>query len=78
MRAHRALAAGMDVAGVLVQKTNHGGGSPYLRGLVGNHVLILVDGVRLNNATVRPQANFAAASSKRGVVSLLKPCCVPG
>ena len=34
--------------------------------------------VRLNNAKVRPHATFACASSKRGVVSLLKPCCVPG
>lgn len=43
----------MDVAGVWVQKTNHGGGSPFLRGLSGNQVLLLVDGVRLNNATYR-------------------------
>jgi hemoglobin/transferrin/lactoferrin receptor protein len=43
----------MDVAGVLVQKTNLGAGSPYVRGLVGNQVLVLVDGVRLNNATYR-------------------------
>jgi hemoglobin/transferrin/lactoferrin receptor protein len=43
----------MDAAGVFVQKTNHGGGSPYLRGLVGNQILVLVDGVRLNNATYR-------------------------
>lgn len=43
----------MDLPGVLVQKTNHGGGSPYIRGLVGNHVLVLVDGVRLNNSTFR-------------------------
>jgi len=43
----------MDATGVFVQKTNHGGGSPIVRGLVGNHVLVLVDGVRLNNATFR-------------------------
>lgn len=43
----------MNLPGVLVQKTNHGGGSPYLRGLVGNHVIVLVDGIRLNNATIR-------------------------
>lgn len=41
------------VTGVFVQKTNHGGGSPILRGLVGHHVLVLVDGIRLNNATFR-------------------------
>jgi outer membrane receptor protein involved in Fe transport len=43
----------MEVPGVFVQKTNQGGGSPYVRGLVGNQVLVLVDGVRLNNATYR-------------------------
>ena len=42
-----------DAAGVFVQKTNHGSGSPFLRGLVGNQVLVLVDGIRLNNATFR-------------------------
>ncbi|HWR99984.1 MAG TPA: TonB-dependent receptor, partial [Prolixibacteraceae bacterium] len=39
--------------GVFVQKTNHGGGSPFLRGLTGNQTLQLVDGIRLSNAIVR-------------------------
>lgn len=39
--------------GVLIQKTNAGGGSPYIRGLIGKQVLILVDGVRLNNSFYR-------------------------
>ncbi len=43
----------LDTAGVLVQKTNLGAGAPYVRGLVGNQILVLVDGVRLNNATYR-------------------------
>ncbi len=43
----------MNQTGVWVQKTNHGGGSPIVRGLVGNQVLLLVDGIRLNNATYR-------------------------
>ncbi len=43
--------AGMT--GVFVQKTNHGGGSPFVRGLTGNQVLLMVDGIRLSNSTFR-------------------------
>lgn len=39
--------------GVFIQKTNHGGGSAFIRGLTGNQNLILIDGVRLNNSTFR-------------------------
>ncbi len=40
-------------SGVFVQKTNHGGGSPFVRGLAGNQTLLLIDGIRLSNATFR-------------------------
>lgn len=40
-------------AGLFVQKTNHGGGSPFVRSLTGNQNLLMIDGIRLNNATYR-------------------------
>lgn len=39
--------------GVLVQQTGRGQVSPFVRGLTGQHVLIMIDGVRLNNSTFR-------------------------
>ncbi len=43
----------ITTTGVFVQKTNHGGGSPFVRGLTGNQTLLLIDGIRLSNATFR-------------------------
>ena len=40
-------------SGLWMQQTNHGGGSPFLRGFTGNQTLIMIDGIRLNNSTFR-------------------------
>lgn len=42
-----------EQAEVVLQKTNLGGGSPIMRGVSGNRVLLMVDGFRLNNAIFR-------------------------
>ncbi len=42
-----------NTAGIYVQKTQMGGGSPVLRGFEANRVLLVVDGVRMNNAVYR-------------------------
>lgn len=43
--------------GVYVQQTAHGQGSPFVRGRTGQQVLLLFDGVRLNNSTYRQGPN---------------------
>ncbi len=42
-----------NTGNVFVQRSQHGGGSPILRGFEANKVLIVIDGVRMNNAIYR-------------------------
>jgi len=42
-----------QAGGVHVQKTQAGGGSPVIRGFEANRILLVVDGVRMNNAIYR-------------------------
>tara|TARA_R110000787_G_scaffold6697_10_gene23309 strand:- start:10942 stop:13410 length:2469 start_codon:yes stop_codon:yes gene_type:complete len=41
------------VPGIKVQKSQMGGGSPVIRGMESNRILLVVDGVRMNNAIYR-------------------------
>ena len=42
-----------QAGGVHIQKTQAGGGSPVVRGFEANRVLLVIDGVRMNNAIYR-------------------------
>lgn len=42
-----------NTGGVLVQKSQGGGGSPIIRGFEANKLLLVIDGVRMNNAIYR-------------------------
>lgn len=46
-----------DVPSVMVQKTAHAQGSPYIRGFTSFRTVLLVDGIRLNNSVFRPGPN---------------------
>ena len=41
------------IPGIKVQKSQMGGGSPVIRGMESNRVLLVIDGVRMNNAIYR-------------------------
>src|SRR5690606_15730076 len=43
----------MQTGAVFVQKSQMGGGSPVIRGFEASRILMVVDGVRLNNAVFR-------------------------
>jgi len=46
-----------ELPGVMVQKTGHAQGSPFIRGYTGFRNVLLIDGIRLNNSVFRDGAN---------------------
>ncbi len=62
----------MGSSGIWVQKTNHGGGSPIIRGLVGNQILLMVDGIRMNNATYRYGPNQYLSTIDPGLIDRME------
>ncbi len=67
-----------DSTGILIQKTNLGGGSPFIRGLTGKQVLIMVDGVRMNNSIFRYGPNQYLNNIGLDAVSSLEVVRGPG
>ncbi len=62
----------VGATGVFLQKTNHGGGSPFLRGLTGNQNLLMIDGIRLNNATYRYGPNQYLSTTDPNIISTIE------
>ena len=46
-----------NTSGVFVQRTGRAQASPFIRGLTGQQILILVDGIRMTNSIFRPGPN---------------------
>jgi hemoglobin/transferrin/lactoferrin receptor protein len=64
--------------GVYIQQTTPGQASPTVRGLMGSEILVLVDGMRLNNALFRPAPNQYLALVDPNIVDHLEVVHGPG
>ncbi|MHC5053823.1 MAG: TonB-dependent receptor plug domain-containing protein [Planctomycetota bacterium] len=64
--------------GVWVQKTAQGGGAPFIRGLTGKQVLVLIDGVRFNNSTFRYGPNQYLNTVDPGMIERIEVVRGPG
>ncbi|WP_158222783.1 TonB-dependent receptor [Rhodopirellula sp. MGV] len=62
---YRAL---QNEVGVMLQQTGNGQLSPFIRGLTGQQILILVDGIRMNTSILRPGPNQYAATIDPGSI----------
>ncbi|QEF99169.1 Heme/hemopexin utilization protein C precursor [Stieleria maiorica] len=66
---YRAL---QDEVGVMLQQTGNGQLSPYIRGLTGQQILVLVDGIRMNTSILRPGPNQYAATIDPGSIERIE------
>ena len=64
--------------GVQVQKSQMGGGSPIIRGFEANRVLLVIDGVRLNNAIYRGGHLHNSVTVDNNVLSQVEILYGPG
>ena len=58
--------------GVTLQQTGSGQLSPFIRGLTGQQILILVDGIRLNNSVLRAGPNQYASTIDPGMIERIE------
>ncbi len=58
--------------GLLLQQTGNGQLSPFIRGLTGQQILILVDGIRVNNSVLRAGPNQYAATFDPGSIERIE------
>lgn len=65
-------------SGVWIQETSLGGGAPVLGGLLGNRIVILVDGVSLNDSTTRAGPNQSLNSIPPEIVERIDVIRGPG
>ena len=63
---------------VMIQKSQQGGGSPILRGFEANKVLLVVDGVRMNNAIYRSGHLHNVITIDNLVLDRVEVVCGPG
>ncbi|WP_218933279.1 TonB-dependent receptor [Rubripirellula lacrimiformis] len=66
---YRAL---QNEVGVMLQQTGNGQLSPFIRGLTGQQVLIMVDGIRMNTSVLRPGPNQYAATIDPGSIERIE------
>ncbi len=58
--------------GVTLQQTGNGQLSPFIRGLTGQQILILVDGIRMNTSILRPGPNQYASTIDPGSIERIE------